>query len=502
MKKSLILPVFFFVSVNIFTPIVKAGVAGYIQEWVVRYANANDFNPDEPSAIAVDNSGYVYVTGKGRENSGADYDYVTLKYDSKGILVRKMVFEGLTDMMFPTSDFPRDIEVDGFGNVYVTGDSGNDYLTIKYDPNGTELWTSRYDYQFGSIERVVALALDGIGNVYVTGKSEGTSTSDYDYATVKYDPNGIELWVARYDNGMNGNDMPTSIAVDDSGNVYVTGSSSSSGNGYDWLTVMYDTDGNEEWVWRFDSPQHHDDYANDIAVDDDGRVYVTGSIYIEATGEQEDFYTVACYGPCAVSLWSDLYDGTGSGEDVAGSIALKTLGGSRYTYITGRSFNEYGNYDYVTIKMDGVGNQLWLSKYSGPGVYNEPQAGIAVDDSGNVYVSGRSTDPNTFGYDFATVRYDTDGQQVWAARYDGPANGADEAIDMTIDQWGNIYVTGRSEGIGTGMDWATIKYSWKRCTDPIPGDANGDCKIDFTDLSIIAQHWLECNIEPQPACWE
>jgi hypothetical protein len=131
--------------------------------------------------------------------------------------------------------------VDGSGNVCVTGSSlglntiyGNyDYATIKYNTNGLQLWIQRYDGPAKGDDWASDAALDGSGNVYVTGSSYG------DYATVKYGPNGKQLWVKRYDGPSKGGDGAAAIAVDKSGNVYVTGSSYGSGTDSDYATVKY-----------------------------------------------------------------------------------------------------------------------------------------------------------------------------------------------------------------------------------------------------------------------
>src|SRR5712692_10379823 len=67
-----------------------------------------------------------------------------------------------------------------------------------------------------------ATAVDGAGHVFVTGRSDGLGTGP-DYATVAYDGSGTQLWVARYNGPGNGFDIATAIAVDDAGRVYVTG---------------------------------------------------------------------------------------------------------------------------------------------------------------------------------------------------------------------------------------------------------------------------------------
>lgn len=96
------------------------------------------------------------------------------------------------------------------------------------------------------------------------------------YKWLKYDPSGNQLWAARY-NGLGSLwDDPEAIDLDDSDNVYVTGRSYGSGTGYDYATVKYDPAGNELWVARHDGPSHYD-HASAIAVDASGNVYVTGT---------------------------------------------------------------------------------------------------------------------------------------------------------------------------------------------------------------------------------
>ncbi len=92
-----------------------------------------------------------------------------------------------------------------------------------------------------------AIALDNLGNIYVTGVSWGSGT-DYDYATVKYDSSGVEQWVERYNGPGNGSDVARAIALDNSGNIYVTGVSWGSGTDYDYATIKYLQVGVEEEV--------------------------------------------------------------------------------------------------------------------------------------------------------------------------------------------------------------------------------------------------------------
>ena len=101
---------------------------------------------------------------------------------------------------------------------------------------------------------------------------------------------------------------------------------------------------------------------------------------------------------------------------------------------------------------------VWVARYNGPGNYYDNARAIAVGPKGNVYVTGDSYGSGT-GRDYATVKYDGDGNEVWAARYSGPGNNDDRADAIAVDPFGNVYVTGYSYGSGIRRDYATVKYS-------------------------------------------
>ena len=123
-----------------------------------------------------------------------------------------------------------------------------------------------------------AMILDEQGNVYLTGYAKESASATYDYVTVKYDAQDNLIWRAAYDGGAARDDQAVAVAVDKLGNVYVTGASqlSAGAGGWDYVTIKYDANGNEVWVNRFNSPANKDDLATAIAVDAGGNVYVTG----------------------------------------------------------------------------------------------------------------------------------------------------------------------------------------------------------------------------------
>jgi len=434
-----------------------------IEEWVARYNGPGNFY-DYGQAIAVDNSGNVYVTGYSY-GIGTRQDYATVKYAPDGTQLWVARYNGPGN----SYDYVQAIAVDSSGNVYVTGRSMGsatvhdyDYATVKYDTNGNELWVARYNGPANSYDIAEAIAVDGSGDVYVTGRSVGSGTSYYDYATVKYAPDGTQLWVARYNGPGNSSDYAYAIAMDSSCNVYVTGQSWGSGTRYDYATVKYDTNGKECWVKRYDGPGNWYDYAYAIAVDNSGNVYVTGYSY--GSGTSYDYATVK-YAPDGTQLWVARYNGPGNSYDYVHAIAMDSLGN---VYVTGYSYGSGTSYDYATVKYAPDGTQLWVARYNGPGNSHEYVHAIAMDSLGNVYVTGYSPGSGT-SYDYATVKYAPDGTQLWVARYNGPGNSYDYGQAIAVDSSGNVYVTGWSIGISTYFDYATVKYSQVLFTTPAEG---------------------------------
>ena len=358
-----------------------------------------------------------------------------------------------------------DMTMDSEGNIYVTGwsyggdpaldpaNTARDYATMKYDSDLNELWDSAARYNNDSEngeEWAAAIAVDSAGNVYVTGRSEGTGTS-YDCTTVKYNSAGDQQWVARYDGALNGWDQANAIAVYEDGSnvyVYVTGYTSMA-TYYDYITIGYNGDsGTELWASTYDGPLGGwDDDAKAIAVDQAGNVYVTGTSM--GSGTLLDYATVK-YNSAGAEQWVARYDGPGNDYDEANAIAVDSSGNA---YVTGKSKDTSGDYDYATVKYNSSGAQQWVARYDGSAGSDVAYA-IALDGSGNAYVTGYSEDSNA---DYATVKYNNAGAQQWVARYDGGV-GSDVAYAIALDGNGNVYVTGKSEGEDEDDDYATLKY--------------------------------------------
>jgi len=334
-----------------------------------------------------------------------------------------------------------------------------------------------------------------LGNVYVTGISYGSGTG-YDYATIKYDPNGNELWVERYNGPDNSWDSARAMTLDDNDNIYVTGSSYSA-TSVDYATIKYDTDGNELWVARYNGPGNSGDYARAVAIDSSGYVYVTGHSY---SGTSDDYITIKYSPDSNIPLWVVMYSGPENSDDLPCAIAADS---NNNIYVTGSEVYWESEYSgYATIKYDTDGNELWVARYGSlsDDFYGLPKA-IAVDSNDNIYVTGYSRSGTGSVYAaYTIIKYSPDSNEpLWVVTYsEGDNNNYAEAI--AVDSNENVYVTGRNLYYGTGgglSDYLTIKYSQPRLT----GDINSDCKVNFYDLKILCQSWLECNLEPPEACW-
>lgn len=278
-----------------------------------------------------------------------------------------------------------------------------------------EEWAKKYDS--GGNDSVTALAMDSLGNVYVAGTT----------SVIKYNSTGEELWVK--------NASVVAMSVDVSGNAYITGAAG---------TVKYDINGNESWARN--AP------AEVVATDSSGNVYVVGS-------------TIAIkYDPNGNELWTR--------NIPSGYIAIDSSGN---LYVSRRhdTSGRWGFGVIHTTKYDANGNELWTAQYgrSGYNTYYSPKA-ITVDSSGNVYVAGRYSWAGNYRSKFITVKYDSNGKQLWSATsaYVTSDGGSPSAIGA--DDNGNVYVATLGNW---GDGYLTIKY-----------DANGNRQWanNYTDAGL------------------
>ncbi len=449
--------------------IISNSSAQVSQVWIAEF-NGTGNNADRSYSMTIDQSGNTYVAGESYTAAG-NYDFITIKYDVNGDTIWVRYYNGPGN----NRDVIRAIAIDGARNVYVTGESYGtsdyDMATIKYNSAGIQQWVTRYNGPANGADGSSAIAVDMSGNVYVTGYSDGDASPVFrqdDYVTIKYSSSGTEQWATRYDGPANFHDVPNAIGLDNNNNnIYVTGGSSGSGTRYDYATIKYNSAGVEQWVEFYNGPANYNDTAYDIAVDDSGNVYVTGSSD-GASSDNQDFATIK-YNPAGVQQWLARYDGGGGGDDAYAMF----LDESGSLYVTGESRTPVSpySYDYLTIKYNAyTGDTVWTARYNGPASGIDLPLSVTSDVSGNVYVTGYSDGGGT-GYDYTTLKYNNAGAQQWFIRYNGSGNGSDIANTVAVDMSGNVYVTGTSSGNGTLNDIVTIKYSQNPTI--VPGTSSG-----------------------------
>ncbi len=419
-------------------------------QWSSRFGGSAS-DTDVVKALGYDAAGNVYITGFSTGN-GTGKDFTTIKYNQAG---QQTWIAFYNNNSSNAEDVTTGICVDGSGNVYVTGYSKGlnsflDCVTIKYSPSGEALWTARYNGKGNDDDVSTSIMIDGLGNVYVAGYSVGSSTSE-DFMIIKYNSAGSELWKAFYD--FTGDiDIAYSMCFDNEGNIIVSGSSIGDGSQEDYATVKYSPAGDEIWSSRFNGAANGYDIAQSIAVDYSGNVYVTG--YSLGTGTEEDYATLK-YDQDGNELWVKLYNSPSNRYDIATSIAVDNSGNA---YVTGYSFSDASSEDYYTLKYSSDGMQLWAMRYNGSDNGYDIASSLKLDEQNNVYVTGYSYEEGS-EENIATIKYDSDGSLIWTGVYNGTNNGSDISTSLAVDPSGNIFVAGFSDAGAGDIDYVTIKYN-------------------------------------------
>jgi hypothetical protein len=140
------------------------------------------------------------------------------------------------------------------------------------------------------------------------------------------------------------------------------------------------------------------------------------------------------------------FDWTASAVDAAG-----------FVYTTGNTRLSNDKIAAYTTKHDSLGNLVWDQEFQATGIDASYGVAIQLDGSGNVYIAGAAYSASSLHFNFLVVKYESDGDQVWYATRNGTGNGDDYASALIVDGAQNVYVTGPSKGVGTQMDFMTIK---------------------------------------------
>jgi hypothetical protein len=397
-----------------------------VHDWSKAWGSTSS---DYPYGIAVDANGNVYVTG---------YFYNTIDFGG-GTLTSKGSADIYIVSFTPggkhrwskafgntSSDYGYSIAVDGNGNVYISGyfyssvNFGGTTLTSKgsgdiflasFDASGKHRWSKSFgstssDYGYG-------VATDPAGNVYLTGSFYYTVDfgggpiavkGSRDIFVASYTSTGTHRWSKGF--GGTGYDYGYAVAVDGSGNSYITGYFSGtvsfggtnlvSKGSYDAFLASYDTMGKHRWSKGFGGTSS--DYGYSLAVDTSANVYLAGYFYTSIdfgggtiTSKGSGDIYIASFTSGGAHRWSKGFGGTSS--DYGYGVAADPSGNA---YLTGYFYNTVnfggstltskGSYDVYAASFTTSGAHRWSRSHgSTSGDYGRK---VAVDASGNVYITG------------------------------------------------------------------------------------------------------------------
>lgn len=322
------------------------------------------------------------------------------------------------------------------------------------------------------------------------------------------------LWVRAF--GSTGEDHATAVAFDAEGNVYVAGNFQgtvsfggaplSSLRTTDMFVASYGPDGEHRWSLRAGGGGS----ANAITVDEAGHVYVTGHFVgpasfggdvLSQAGQGNDIFIASYEGSSGAHRWS--VSGGGGGRDVAYDIALDASGNvyvigefSRTATFNTRELTSDGPSDIFLASYTPTGALRWANRFGGPS--SDHGKGIAVDSSGNIYLTGQFDGTVTFpggtpltatNSDVFVASYAPDWAHRWSIRVGGP--NSDDAEGIVVDAAGSLYVSGRfiettrlggTEVIGAGLEDVFLasysnsdgSYRWSRVIGgPLEDAVNG-----------------------------
>jgi uncharacterized delta-60 repeat protein len=441
---------------------------------------------DHGGEVIVDQNGDIVASGTTylKHDTETNTDLFVVKYAPSGRKLWELIYD--FDPSGDSNEKLEDMAIDDDGNIYVTGScyhDSRDILTLKIDSNGTLQWAETFDGLYNDIDEPSEMALDHMGNIYIAGKSDTSRL--YDYSLLKYTPNGVLEWNRYYNGEADYGDYAHDICIDTDDNIYVTGASDGSEGGGDIVTLKYNVDGDLIWDEVYDCPLGANIFFGEkgIAVDSNGDIYVTA--IIDEDGDEN--IVLLKYDSDGTLVWPIIYDRAGNDD----SVNLIVLDDSDNIYLAGRTFTSETVADYLIVKYNPEGVELWSKVYNGPDSNMDFVQGIAVDDEQNVFVTGVTDYVNpTSDSSCTTFKYDSEGTVLWSTDYETLGRDIEIPYDIAVSE-NRIYVVGDFAGKWLDLDFRIICYA--ECS--FTGDTNTDFKVNLIDFAALAGQWLETSCD-------
>ncbi|MCC6516001.1 MAG: S8 family serine peptidase [Chitinophagales bacterium] len=312
-----------------------------------------------------------------------------------------------------------------------------------------QIWTNQNGNQSGSFKNFTVQ--DKLGATYVAGAHKNNTTTHDGYIS-KLSAQGQTIWTYNFTGTGNGDDVVLSVKFDNQKNIYLTGTTyKNTTNNYDLFLVKLDKDGNQLWYVTYNGTASSMDSGGDIELDTLGNIFVVGASM--NSGSFVDF-VVLKYDSIGNQVWENQYDYAGF-NDAANKVIL--LGDS--IYVSGVSQSAANNWDFTTISIStlngNIGNEA-RSGGSGNGI--DKLNAITYDNSGHIYITGAVLNANN-NYDARTIKLNQNLSIVWINDYNGIDSLDDESNDVKVDSIGNVYIAGYSTKIGESKNILLIKYN-------------------------------------------
>jgi uncharacterized delta-60 repeat protein len=338
-----------------------------------------------------------------------------------------------------------------FGKVDAASAMGG---TLAIEP--VPAWSHTHNGAANLADAGLSLSLGANGEVFAGGRSVASGTTS-DAAAVRYSPtNGTPLW-SRTANGPGNltDEIFATVATPDGG-VAGIGRSIGAGTGSDVAIWRWTADGTLSWTYRYTGPVATGaDFGRAIALRPDGSFAFAG--YSPGVGTGANDWVVGAVSATGTELWVNRHNGPGNADDQASSVCVDSSGNvfaTGYHLATAAASSR----DLLLLKYNADGTFGWQASYDFVGAADWGVA-CACDANGDIFVGGYSVLAAT---DFVTQRYAPDGTRRWSTRYNGPVTGStgnDQLRALTLMPDGGVAVCGNSPGIGTGDDWAIVRYN-------------------------------------------